>query len=125
MNLPSWAMPIDPNTHRPACDCDHHFLAIATIKVTLKMFPLKYHLCPVCVVYEREIRGEITYKQAERWAPRLVRVLEDQRLYAEALNAFRASLVVKPPTDPVQEEKQRQHRRNYKAKKRAAKQAAA
>lgn len=123
--LPAWATPLDPNAHRPACGCAHHFLAVVTIKVRLKMFPLKYNLCPVCVVYEREIRGEITYRQAERWAGRLVRVLQDQRLYAEALNAFRASLVVNPPQDPVQEEKQRQHRRNYKAKKRAAKQAAA
>lgn len=125
MKLPSWATPLDPDQPRPACDCDHGFLAVAQMKVTLKLFPLNYDICPVCVVYEREVRGEITFRQAERWAARLVRVLEDRRPYEQALNAFRTSIVVKSAEELEREEKQRQHRRNYKAKKRTAKQAAA
>ena len=125
MNLPTWATPLDPNQTLPACDCDHAFLAVARIRVTLKLFPLKYDICPVCVVYEREVRGEITYLQAERWAARLVRVLEDRRLHAETLNAQRAAIVVKSAEELEREEKQRQHRRNYKAKKRMAKKEAA
>jgi hypothetical protein len=85
MRLPEWAT---PRVDNPLCECDDHLPAIAHVHAAYRrLLPsggrhasakrfyemiFEYDLCRVCVVYEREIRGEITYRQAERWAARLI-----------------------------------------------------
>jgi hypothetical protein len=85
MRLPGWAT---PRTKESVCECDLALPTVAHIhaeyrrllpsggrKASAKRFYemiFEYDLCRVCVVFEREVRGEITYRQAERWAARLI-----------------------------------------------------
>jgi hypothetical protein len=78
MKLPKWAKPVDADrTH--LCECEYGFIAIA--KTRLKGFGGNwwYNLCPVCLIYEKEVKQEIGYRQAERWAARLIPLLTLQR----------------------------------------------
>jgi hypothetical protein len=85
MRLPAWAT---PGVKFPQCECELALPTVARVKAAYRPFlpsggrngsthrfydmTFTYDLCRVCVVYEREVRGEISYRQAERWAARLI-----------------------------------------------------
>jgi hypothetical protein len=85
MRLPAWAT---PRVKFPQCECELALPTVARVKAAYRPFlpsggrngsthrfydmTFTYDLCRVCVVYEREVRGEISYRQAERWAARLI-----------------------------------------------------
>jgi hypothetical protein len=104
VNLPAWA---SPRIKHPTCECDLALPAIARIHAAYRPFlpaggrggstsrfydmTFTYDVCRVCVVYEREIRGEISFKQAERWAARYA------ALYATGTVALPPPLPQEPP----------------------------
>jgi hypothetical protein len=89
VRLPPWAQPPKsyPNRHR--CMCDYQFPSVCTVRARALGHSFTYHLCRVCLVYEREIRGELTYQQAERWSRRLI-----------AVHLERGDYYVPPPPAP-------------------------
>jgi len=127
MILPTWATPLDiARTHPIAlCDCDYHYPAIARAR--------GYNLCLVCVVYEEELRHERTFHDTEITTTAIIRAYQRVGCQHEAhaavtINnaayaAYRASEDAQKAESRA--ERQREHDRNYKAKKRAAKIAAA
>lgn len=78
MKLPMWAKPLDSKTVR-YCECDDAYLAVCVVKLPFMGRTLTFRLCPACIVFERAIRQEITYRQEMRWVTRLRPLLTVQR----------------------------------------------
>lgn len=104
MRLPPWATPPKSYPNRRRCDCDYHFPSICTVKARALGHSFVYHLCRPCLVYEREIRGEITFAQSERWSRRLI-----------AVHLERGDYYVPPP--PKQREATHKHGKRRRKRK--------
>jgi hypothetical protein len=93
MRLPEWAT---PRVDNPLCECDDHLPAIAHVHAEYRrLLPsggrhasakrfyemiFEYDLCRVCIIQERYVRHEISFKQAERWAARLIALYTSGRV---------------------------------------------
>jgi len=148
MNLPTWATPLDiARTHAtPICDCDNRFYAVASVEVTLTLptfiagtpaanrtrdkRTFTYDLCPVCLVYEMELREELIYRHAESITAAIAPIYEvagcgHTEEQAETINGSAKAAAL----DPLKTEKERLRQRAknlmYQQKRRAAKVAAA
>jgi hypothetical protein len=88
--LPKWATLL---TAPAVCKCDYAFPAAVHIEVEVKCrrpnggrggaaerdyaFTFEYDLCLVCLAYEREVRGELSYSKSERIAAELIVALSN------------------------------------------------